>query len=314
MPKKLLIDCDPGIGDAVALAIALFEPRLEVLAITATEGVASAELTSRNVQGIVDRLDPPKRPRVGRATELQSSVQTTTHAFHGSDGLANCGWGVSRVQDEEISARVICDVVREDPEEVTILTMGPLTNLARAFELDPELPMMIGEIVVRGGSVDGIGNETACAEYNMYFDPQAADEVFRSPSTKTVVPLDITSRVVFPMELLDQLPSKFSRAGELLDLILPFSFRAHHQLLGLESIYLHDVVALMAVIHPEMFRTEPTSGQVETLGEITRGVTVFDRRPARMCQPNMEIVTSVDAQGVRDYTSRALQIAGKMTI
>lgn len=312
MARKVLIDCDPGIDDAVALCMALFDPRLEVLAVTAVEGNASAAQTSRNLQAIVEQLDPPRYPRFGVAQSGDTAPMASGEAFHGSDGLANRNFAVSLLHHQHPSEKVICDVVRAHPENVTIVTLGPLTNLARALQRDPELPTLIRQIVMMGGCVDGVGNVTACAEFNMYCDPAAARLVFESPTTKTLVPLDVTRQLVFSLDLLDQLPDEGSRAGRFLQQIVPYYFRTHRQRLGLEGIHLHDAVAMTALLHPEFFEGSEMSGSVETMGELTRGMTVFDRRFPRE-RPNMEVLVKAQRSEVQDAVLRGLKYAGQQS-
>lgn len=313
MARKVLIDCDPGIEDAVALCLALFDKRLDVVAVTATEGIASADQSTRNVQAIVDTLDPPKYPRMGKALPLESAPPTNTRHFHGADGLGNAGLDISRLQHEHTSDKVICDVVRAEPEDITIICLGPLTNIARAIKRDPELGTMVGQLMIMGGSMNGIGNETAAAEFNIYYDPESARAVFDSLSTKTVIPLDVTRQVEFDLSLLERLPPETCRAGAFLRGFLPHAFRAYRQNLGRETIHLHDVVALMATLHPELFTTQAMFGDVETLGEITCGTTVFDRRPDARVQSNMEVAVGIDAVAVKDGILRGLQSAGRQT-
>ncbi len=286
MTRKVLIDCDPGIDDAVALAIALFDESLHVLAVTATEGNASAEQTTRNVQAIVDALDPPRYPRVGTATPFEGAPPTDARKLHGNDALANTGLKVSRLHQEHASDKMICDVVRADPGNVTIVTCGPLTNVGRALKRDPEIAALIDRIVIMAGTVGGIGNITPTAEFNVFFDPVAAKTVFQSPTTKTLIPLDITRQVVFSIDLLEELPSPASRVGKLVHAILPFLFRSFHQHWGQEVIYLSAVVALLGVLEPELFETQNMYGDVETRGNLTTGMTVFDR--AQLCSSSAE--------------------------
>ena len=135
------------------------------------------------------RLTPPKYPRMGKALPLESAPPTNTRHIHGADGLGNAKLDISRLQHEHTSDKVICDVVRAEPEEITIICLGPLTNIARAIKRDPELGTMIGQLMIMGGSMNCIGNETPAAEFNVYYDPESAREVFDSLSTKTVIPI-----------------------------------------------------------------------------------------------------------------------------
>ncbi len=313
MPRKVIIDCDPGIDDAVALCIALFDPRLEVLAVTAVEGNASAERASLNVQTVIDQLDPPRYPRVGAATALDAAPDVDTRQMHGDDGLGNADFAVSQLHHQHPSEKIICDLVRSAPDQVSILCLGPLTNLACAFQRDPELSMLVDQVIISGGSINCAGNITPAAEFNMFYDPLGARVVFRSALTKTLIPLEVTKKVRLTLDFVEHLPSEMTRAGRLLRRLAPFSFRAHRQHLGQESIHLHDVVTLIAALHPELFETEGMAGDVETVGELTKGATIFDCRSDSLCRSNMAVATDVDVAAVRDCILRGLAEAGRCT-
>lgn len=313
MPRKVIIDCDPGIDDAVALCIALFDPRLEVVAVTATEGSVAAEQTTRNVQVVVEQLDPPRFPRIGAAQIASGIPAADAHHINGEDGLGNFGFRVSELHHSHPSDKIICDAVRADPEEVTIIALGPLTNIASAFHRDPELPGLVDQIIMVGGSVNGIGNVSPVAEFNIYCDPDGARAVFRSLTTKTLIPLDVTSQVVFSLDFVDQIPDETTRAGAFLRRIIPHMFRSYRHELGLEGIFLHDAVALTAALNPELFETREMAGDVETRGELTIGSTIFDRRPVPSWRPNMDVATGIDVAAVTDCIIRGLKLAGSQS-
>jgi inosine-uridine nucleoside N-ribohydrolase len=212
---------------------------------------------------------------------------------------------------QHLSEKILCDEIRSDPEMITILCFGPLTNIAKAFQRDPSLASAVGRIVMLGGSLGGIGNVTPAAEFNMYYDPQSARQVFESATTKTLVPLDVTRQVKFSLDLINNLPDETTRKGDFLRKLVQHSFRAHRQIFGQESIYLHAAVALMVAIHPELFEMREMAGDVETLGELTVGATVFDRRPEFRGRTNMEVAIDVDAAAVRDAVVRGLSGVGK---
>lgn len=311
MARKVIIDCDPGIDDAVALSIALFDPRLDVAAVTAVAGNVAAEQASRNVQAIIEQLDPPRFPRLGVATAPDTSPATDARLMHGEDGLGNSGFVLSRLQHQHPSEKVICDAVRAEPNAVTLLCLGPLTNVARAFQRDPDLPSLVNRIIMMGGCVDGVGNVTPAAEFNVFHDPASAKIVFNAPVTKTLVPLDVTRRVRMTLSFLEALPDELTRVGAFLRKALPFIYRAYHQHLGQESIHLHDTVALIAALEPELFDFAEMAGDVETAGEITTGSTVFDRRLNPVWRPNMDVAVGIDAAQVLDGIVRALELAGQ---
>jgi purine nucleosidase len=311
--RKVIIDMDPGIGDAVALALALFDPRLDVIAVTAVGGNVPAEQATRNVQALIEQLDPPRLPRIGVATAPENVLAYHAAHLQGNDGLGNAELPVSRLARQHPSEKIIVDEARAAPGELGLICLGPLTNLARAMQLEPSLASLLGPVVIMGGSVGGVGNVTPTAEFNIYYDPESARQVFLSSVAKTLVPLDVTSEIVFGLDLLHNLPDETTRAGKLLGKVLPFAFRACRQHLGLEGIHLHDVVGVAAAVHPELFTMCDLGGDVETGGELTRGMTVFDRRPHGRQRGGMEVALEVDAAAVADYIVRGLNDAGIAT-
>jgi inosine-uridine nucleoside N-ribohydrolase len=191
--------------------------------------------------------------------------------------------------------------------------LGPLTNLSRVLQRDPGIAELIGAIVACGGTVHAAGNATAVADFNFACDPAAARHVVREPVTKTLVPLETTSQVVYEFDLLDRLPRDFTRAGKILRPMLAHAFRAQRQLLGSEGIRLHDVAALVAVTNPELFERETVAADVETAGELTAGMLVIDRRSHRPAQPNTDLLVACDAAAVQDCVLRGLSMAGEAT-
>ncbi|TWU02516.1 nucleoside hydrolase [Stieleria varia] len=311
MTRKIILDCDPGIDDAVALCMALFDPRLEVLAITATAGTVAADQATSNVASIVGALDPPRYPRFGKATESDRVAISDDIHLNGPDGLAGCCLETTDRQHSTPSEKVIAELLRKYPGEITLVCLGPLTNLARLCERDPGVMRMIDKIVISGGAVTSPGNATAVAERNMYFDAASANAVFASPTTKSLMPLDVTDQVSFGLEILEQLPAKYTRAGQLLHKMLSFAFRTAHQKLGRELIPFHDATALLSVTEPELFQWQEMAGKVETSGELTRGMTVFDQRLRPQWQRNMEVACGVDEVTAKAAIVRALRYAGQ---
>jgi purine nucleosidase len=194
---------------------------------------------------------------------------------------------------------------------VTIICLGPLTNIARAIRRDPAIATMIHRVIMVGGSIAGIGNISPMAEFNFYFDPQSAREVMKSAVTKTLVPLDVTSEVAFGLDLLSELPEESTRSGFFLRQMLPHAFRAYRQHLGQEAITLNDAVGALAALEPELFEFDEMACDVETQGEMTRGVTVFDRRSRREWRPNVEVAIGVDVERARQMLLDLLMISGK---
>ncbi|MBM3998081.1 MAG: nucleoside hydrolase [Planctomycetes bacterium] len=301
MTRKLVIDCAPGIDDALALMIALLEPELDVVAVTATEGSVPAETANRNVRAIIETVDPLRLPRIGTASTLEDRPHLDLRRIYGDDGLGNAGIPVARLHQEHPSEKILCDEIRAAPGEVTVVCLGPLTNLAGALKREPDLARLVHRIVIAGGTLDGIGDVAPVSELNMYYDPDAARTVFRSPTTKTLLPLCAARKVPLPPDVLNHLPNDSTPAGRLVRHLIPAFFRAFRQHHGLEHLLLHRALTIVAVLHPDWFGTREMAGDVEPCGELTTGATIFDRRQAAAWRANMEVVVDVRAPSVRDF-------------
>ncbi|MBN2578223.1 MAG: nucleoside hydrolase [Pirellulales bacterium] len=311
MARKVILDVDPGIDDALALCIALFHPELDVTAVTAVGGNVSAAQATSNVQAILEHLDPPRLPRVGAAADPEGGLPVDGRYLCGVDGLGGIGITVAERQHLLPSEKVICDQVRAAPHQITIVALGPLTNIARAFARDPELPGLVGQIVIMGGTLNSPGNITPTAEFNIYCDPTAARKVFRSHSTKVLVPLDVTNRLELSYDVFNLLPDETNPVGWFLRQILPPAFRNYRQQLGLEGIHVHDTVTLMSLLYPSLFTMRSMPGDVEILGELTQGMTVFDRRRVPAWRHNMEVAVDMKKDEVIERIVQGLQKAAE---
>ncbi|GIW90756.1 MAG: nucleoside hydrolase [Pirellulaceae bacterium] len=307
MPQKVLIDCSPGIDDAIALAIALFEPKLEVVAVTAVEGAVTARQATDNLQAWVELLDPPRLPRFGAATPRELAPELPWRRLLGSDGLGDLKLRQVTRHREHPSEKLIYDEIYSAPDDVTLVALGPLTNVARAFQRDPELVRRLGRLIVAGGSFTAVGDVTPVAESNIFFDPESARAVFRSPCTKTLVPLEAARRVPVYLDILDCLPDDGSAGTDALRRLISHYFRVFHQHFGWEHVLLPRTMAVVYLLRPELFEVRPMAGDVELRGELTVGQTVFDRRSSASWQNNMEVVVDVcSPEAVREVMRSGL--------
>ena len=312
MPQKLIIDADPGIGDAVAIALALLDPEIELLAVTATAGCVTGRQATRNIQAIIALLDPPKRPRLGACDERIATAELTYGGtdirwdrINGPKGLGEWEPQVADLYDPIESSKLLVDLVKEYPNEITLLTLGPLTNVELAADKSRDFLSSLRELVCLGGSVEAGGDVTAAAEFNMYVNPIAAQTVLRSRITKTLVPLDVCRKVSVTVSQYERFMAGLSGpAKDLFERLLPYAFRASHEVFGIEGLALAEIVALAAVARPDLFGRAAMAVDVETAGELTRGMTVFDRRGQRQWQANIDVLRTADAQGVLDYATR----------
>lgn len=311
-PRKVILDVDPGIDDAVALTMALFDPRLEVVAVTAVGGNVPAEQASANLQALVAFLDPPRRPRIGIAMS-DAVLPARPYSLHGADGLGGVELPRVSLHGGHASEKVLVECLRANPREITILALGPLTNVSRVLQRDPAIVELIGGLVICGGTANGSGNASAVADFNFYCDPVAARHVVGEPVAKTLVPLETTSQVVLDYGLFDTLPPEFTRAGRIVRRMLAHAFRAQRQLLGREGVCLHDVVALVAATNPELFERTAVAADVEVGGELTSGMLVIDRRQIRQARTNADLLVGCDTAAVQDCILRSFAAAADAT-
>src|SRR5688572_2821163 len=177
MGQKVVLICDPGIDGAFAVALALFDPNIDVLGLGATAGNVSAEQATKNVHILIDQLDPPRWPRLGEAPAVTYDLDG--RQLHGPLGLGNTDFPAAILHNICSSEKLVVDLVRQHPQEVTIVSLGPLTVLARAFDLAPDLPALVKRIVCLGGAHHEPGNVGPVSEFHFYCDPLAARTVIR---------------------------------------------------------------------------------------------------------------------------------------
>ncbi len=319
-PQKVMIDADPGIGDALAVCMALMDPDLDVLAVTGVGGRISAAQAGSNLWLIIESLDPPKRPRLGIADSPDSQYELVrfserygddvdlSRRMNGETGLGD--WAASSVQPyhAKSSAKLMLEISREFPGEVTVITLGPLTSVAWATELDADFPTRLKGLVSLAGTVTAPGDLTPAAEFNVGFEPDAARRVLRYPATKTLVPLDAGNKTTLTFNHVQQLNlHDLSPGSRLVKSLLSFGLRACHQHLGLEGFAFPEAAAIAAISKPGLFHRVAMSVDIETEGRLTRGMTVFDRRAVRTWRPNVDVLTETDTQGLHDYVMAMLR-------
>ena len=267
-PQKVLIDTDPGIDDAMAIVLALRAPSLDVLGLTTVYGNHRLPLTTQNALRLLEaagRSDIPVVP--GAAAPLTRPLREAAVHVHGEDGLGDVGLPEpqSRALDEEAPAYIVRQVLAH-PGEVTLLAIGPLTNLALALEKDERIVQAVRQVVVMGGAVSVAGNVTPSAEANVHADPEAAARVFSAGWPLTLVGLDVTERCLTGREFVQALGQAEDPAVRLLGRIFPVYEQYHRREYGLEGgTYVHDPAAVAYVLDPTLFRT--ASGRLKVLTE-----------------------------------------------
>jgi inosine-uridine nucleoside N-ribohydrolase len=309
MAHKVILIGDPGIDGAFAVALALHDPNLDVLALLATAGNVSAEEATRNVHILVEQIDPRRWPRLGAALPVEYELDGTR--LHGPGGLGGVTFPCAELHHPHPSDRLLVDLLRQYPKEVTVICMGPLTVLARALDRDPELPALAHRLVCMGGAMSEPGNAGPVSEFHFACDPLAARQVLRSGAAVTLIPLDVTRKVLFSPSDLLELPCGESRTCRFLRQIVPFGIGATSNLYGIEGFHLKDVLGVIAVSLPGAVSTRMMAVDVETRGELTRGMSVVDQRTWTKTTPNIEMGVGVDGAAVRTYIERILRLTGE---
>lgn len=312
---KVIYDTDPGIDDAMALVFQALSPDIELLGITSVFGNATIDTTTRNALYLAHRFAPRVPVARGAGEPLEGSAPPPLPAIHGDDGLGNIGVVPPHAMpDARVASRFIVDTVRQHPGEVTLLAVGPLTNLALALADDAGIASLVKEVIVMGGAfgVDGVsGNVTPAAEANMHGDARAADIVFGADWPVVIVGLDVTQRVVMSHAYLASLRERGSEAGRFVWDVSGHYEAFHCASERVESIYVHDASAVAYLLAPECFITR--TGPVRVLTEgIAAGHTI--QKPAQMLtpapawdsRPSCNVCVGVDAAAVLSLYERTL--------
>jgi inosine-uridine nucleoside N-ribohydrolase len=304
MARKVIVVTDAGIDGAFAVALALFDPELDVIGLAASAGNVPGEQATRNVQILVEQLDPPRWPRLGAALPVE--YDTDAQRLHGPGGLGGVEFPCAQLHHGHPGDKLISDLVRQFPKEVAVLVLGPATVFARALDRDPELAVLVERVVLVGGNWHEPGDASAVAEFHFFCDPLAARQVLRCGAPLTLLPLDVTRKVLFsPADLL-QLAGLETRPARFLGQILPHGIAPTASLYGVEGMYLPDILGPVALTHRGAVSTRAVAVDVETRGELTRGMSVIDVRWSTSARPNVELAVGVDLQAVRQYVQRTL--------
>ncbi len=284
-PCRVVIDTDPGVDDALALLLAATAPELEVPAVLTVGGnvpLAQATGNARRILPVAWGGGALPALHVGRAGGTETAEQV-----HGSDGL---GWATTLLRPDGEpryppttplsplpAVEALAALARRHPGEITLITLGPLTNVAAAARLDPEGSRQLRAIVVMGGAFRETGNVSPLAEFNIYVDPEAAQTVCEAGVPLEWISLEVTHHCLLLSQHVNDLPDT-PRAHFVRD-IVGISFAFHENVYGARACFPHDAVAVARVIWPELFRSEPRRVDVETASPLCLGQTVADFRP-----------------------------------
>lgn len=298
-PRKIIIDTDPGQDDAVALLLALASPEIDVLGVVAVAGNVPLALTERNARVVCQlagRTDVPVFAGCDRP--LRRSL-VTAEEVHGETGLDGPPLpDVTIPLQPTHGVDFIVDTLRMQPEgDVTLVPIGPLTNIAAAFERAPDIVPKVAEIVLMGGAYFEVGNVTPAAEFNIYVDPEAADVVFRSGVKLTVMSLDVTHKALTSRDWVDAMSSLGTEVGRYVAGWTDFFERFDTAKYGSSGAPLHDPTTIAYLLNPGLFEGRHVNVEIELQSELTRGMTVADWWGVTDRAPNAYFPGSIDREG-----------------
>lgn len=277
--RKIIIDTDPGQDDAVAILLALASPEdMTVLGITAVAGNVPLALTQKNARIVCELAGKPEiKVFAGCDRPLQRPLVTAEHV-HGKTGLDGPTLPDPKMplQDQHAVDFIIETIMQEEAGTVTLCVLGPLTNIATAFQKEPKIVARVQEIILMGGAYFEVGNITPTAEFNIYVDPKAADIVFKSGIKLTVMPLDVTHKVLVTKERNDAFRNLHSSVGTAVAEMTDFFERFDKEKYGSNGAPLHDPCVTAYLIRPELFSGRHINVEIETTSELTLGMSVAD--------------------------------------
>ncbi|RKU07479.1 nucleoside hydrolase [Candidatus Poribacteria bacterium] len=319
--QQILIDTDPGVDDALAILFAMLSPELHIEAITTVCGNAPVAQATQNLLTILSVLDLDQFPVIaqGEAAPLVKPLVTAAHV-HGEDGLGNIsqlrnadGSLLYRPANTEVSSITGIDLILEMaaryPDELVIVTLGPLTNIAKAIRKDAPKMRHLRKIIVMGGVFEAYGNVTTTAEFNIFVDPHAAHEVFHFGVPVHIAPLDATHQVVLTGERLHaEVDKRDSPVSRFLKDSTQACMEFYRQHVGFWGFHIHDALPIGMLTHPDYFESVNAYVQVETEGTLTSGMTVADlRRERQSSNPNAQVCIKVAAEAFLDHFFERLQ-------
>ncbi|RKF46610.1 nucleoside hydrolase [Paraburkholderia fungorum] len=305
---KVIYDTDPGVDDAMALVFQALHPDIELLGLTSVFGNTTIEITTRNARFLAARFAPGVPVAQGAAAPLKRAAPEPVAWIHGDNGLGNIVLesAPEAALDARPAHRFIIDTVHAHPGEVTLIAVGPLTNLALALADDPRIASLVKQVVIMGGAfgTDGVlGNVTPAAEANIAGDPDAADAVFGAPWPVAIVGLDVTQRTIMSEAYLASLRDRGGAAGQFV-WDVSRHYQAFHELSAqLKGIYVHDSSAVAYVLAPHLYTTRRGPVRVLTDGiaagqTIQKSSTMPVPAPAWDTRPESVVCVDVDVPGM----------------
>ncbi|WP_324650101.1 nucleoside hydrolase [Georgenia sp. H159] len=296
----VVVDCDPGLDDAVALALVAAAPELDLLGVTTVAGNVSLARTTANAGSVLELLGLPAGLafHAGYTGPLGRYERHPDEPIHGPGGMGDVDLPAPRPPEPGHAVDWLARTVRERPGEVTIIAIGPLTNIAGLLHSHPDVAPLIAEVVAMGGAAYVPGNVTVTAEFNIHADPEAARYVAESGVPLRIVPLDVTRAALVTRADIDRLRAHGGLArvaGDMLAYLARGFFASH----GIEACAVHDALAVAALLDPELITWQRAAVTVECGGEFTRGTLIVDTRGRLGRETAVSVATGIDADAFR---------------
>lgn len=294
--KKIpvIIDCDPGLDDVVALLLAGKNEKIDIKAVTVVGGNQTLEKVGLNALKVLSFADIPAPVAYGFSGPMVRDL-TVASEVHGVDGIHGIKLPEPTMERSSLHAiDLMAEILQESDEKVTLIAMGPLTNIGMFLKRYPHLKGKIKKISLMGGVING-GNCTCVSEFNIYVDPEAASIVFNSGIPIIMLGLDITHKANALPEDIERIRNVDSKVAHLMADALDKLF-IFHKKTGFNGCHLHDPVALFAVTNPEMIKTKPLRVDIELKGEFTTGMTVAHEDARFNENPNAEVGLDIDRE------------------
>ncbi len=291
--RKIILDCDPGHDDAVAIMLAGLHEDIELLGITTVSGNSYLENTTRNALIISEMSGIDVEVYPGASKPILRE-QIVAHDIHGYSGLEGADLPDPKKAASNIHAvDFMADAVRKNFGEITIVATGPLTNVALFALKYPDLVKGIKEFVFMGGGI-AFGNVTPVAEFNIYVDPEAADIALKMDVPKVMAPLDMTHQAAITREEVQKLKDSGSKVLNVVADLMNFFMKTYKNVFGIEGAPLHDPTTIAYLIDPGIFEWEDLNVSVELKGEFTYGQTVADIWKTTRKEPNVRVLEKID--------------------
>ncbi|MFD7446573.1 nucleoside hydrolase [Streptomyces sp. NPDC059909] len=311
MPVPIIIDCDPGHDDAVAILLAAGDPAVDLLAITTVAGNQVVKKTTLNARRICTAAGITDVPIAAGCAQPLVQQLYVADDVHGDSGMDGPRFGEPTVDAlPEHAVDLMYRILTGHPEPVTLVPTAPLTNIALLLTRYPDAAAHIREIVLMGGSTER-GNRTPAAEFNVYVDPEAADIVFRSGVPVTMCGLNVTHRALATPDVLARLEGLGTELGRICVELMTFFASTYRRLWGFEAPPLHDPVAVARVIDPSIVHCVDASVVVELRGQHTRGATVVDLHQYLDRPVNAQVAVALDGEKFWDRVIAAVDTLGK---